>query len=93
MFISRKTELEGELEDTKTELLRERKKHEQIISELERKTVQVESNDILSIIVVLLRASRMLILLETGERKVEERDGGQDPGSERNLYENDRQPG
>eukprot|EP00286_Rhodomonas_abbreviata_P000782 CAMPEP_0181288166 /NCGR_PEP_ID=MMETSP1101-20121128/183_1 /TAXON_ID=46948 /ORGANISM="Rhodomonas abbreviata, Strain Caron Lab Isolate" /LENGTH=491 /DNA_ID=CAMNT_0023392261 /DNA_START=147 /DNA_END=1622 /DNA_ORIENTATION=- len=40
MFISRKTELEGELEDTKTELLRERKKHEQIISELERKTVQ-----------------------------------------------------
>lgn len=44
MFISRKTELEGELEDTKTELLRERKKHEQIISELERKTVQVGSS-------------------------------------------------
>jgi len=32
--------LEGELEDTKTELLRERKKHEQTIAELERKTVQ-----------------------------------------------------
>ena len=27
-------------QETKTELLRERKKHEQIISELERKTVQ-----------------------------------------------------
>jgi hypothetical protein len=33
-FISRKTELEGELEDTKMELLKERKKHEQIITEL-----------------------------------------------------------
>jgi len=40
VFISKKNELENELEDTKTELLRERKKHEQIISELERKTVQ-----------------------------------------------------
>lgn len=40
VFISKKTELENELEDTKTELLRERKKHEGIISELERKTVQ-----------------------------------------------------
>lgn len=39
-FIAKKKELEGELEETKTELLRERKKHEQIISELERKTVQ-----------------------------------------------------
>jgi len=33
-FISRKTELEGELEDTKMELLKERKKHEQIITDL-----------------------------------------------------------
>jgi len=40
MFISRKTEIEGELEDTKMELLKERKKHEQIITELERKTLQ-----------------------------------------------------
>ena len=40
VFIEKKNELEGELEETKTELLRERKKHEQIISELERKTVQ-----------------------------------------------------
>eukprot|EP00277_Geminigera_cryophila_P014737 CAMPEP_0179451662 /NCGR_PEP_ID=MMETSP0799-20121207/35743_1 /TAXON_ID=46947 /ORGANISM="Geminigera cryophila, Strain CCMP2564" /LENGTH=420 /DNA_ID=CAMNT_0021247199 /DNA_START=88 /DNA_END=1347 /DNA_ORIENTATION=+ len=40
VFISKKNDLEGELEETKTELLRERKKHEQIISELERKTVQ-----------------------------------------------------
>jgi len=39
IFISRKQELEGELEDTKTELLRERKRHEQTIAELERKTV------------------------------------------------------
>ena len=31
VFISKKNELENELEDTKTELLRERKKHEQII--------------------------------------------------------------
>ena len=41
MFISHKTDLEGELEDTKMELLKERKKHEQIITELERKTLQV----------------------------------------------------
>ena len=40
MFISRKTELENELEDTKMELLKERKKHEQIITDLERKTTQ-----------------------------------------------------
>ena len=40
VFIARKNDLEGELEETKTELLRERKKHEQIISELERKTVK-----------------------------------------------------
>ena len=40
MFISRKTELENELEDTKMELLKERKKHEQIITDLERKTAQ-----------------------------------------------------
>ncbi len=40
VFIARKNDLEGELEEIKTELLRERKKHEQIISELERKTVQ-----------------------------------------------------
>ena len=40
VFIARKNDLEGKLEEIKTELLRERKKHEQIISELERKTVQ-----------------------------------------------------
>lgn len=39
-FISKKNKLESELEETKTEVLRERKKHEQIIAELERKTVQ-----------------------------------------------------
>jgi len=40
IFIARKTELQGELEDTKQELLKERKTHEQIITELERKTLQ-----------------------------------------------------
>lgn len=40
VFIAKKNELESELDETKTELLRERKKHDQIISELERKTVQ-----------------------------------------------------
>jgi len=40
VFIAKKNELEGELEVTRTELLAERRKHEMIISELERKTVQ-----------------------------------------------------
>jgi hypothetical protein len=40
VFIARKNDLEGKLEEIKTELLHERKKHEPIISELERKTVQ-----------------------------------------------------
>ena len=40
VFISKKNELEKELEETRAELLQERRKHEQIIGELERKTVQ-----------------------------------------------------
>eukprot|EP00291_Cryptomonas_curvata_P023665 CAMPEP_0172172886 /NCGR_PEP_ID=MMETSP1050-20130122/12708_1 /TAXON_ID=233186 /ORGANISM="Cryptomonas curvata, Strain CCAP979/52" /LENGTH=413 /DNA_ID=CAMNT_0012844501 /DNA_START=111 /DNA_END=1349 /DNA_ORIENTATION=+ len=39
-FIARKAALERELEETRTDLLSERKKHEQIIAELERKTQQ-----------------------------------------------------
>ena len=38
LFISRKTELEGELQEVKNELLKERQKHENIIEELEDKT-------------------------------------------------------
>ena len=40
VFISKKNELERELEETRAELFQERRKHEQIIGELERKTVQ-----------------------------------------------------
>ena len=81
MFISRKTELENELEDTKMELLKERKKHEQIITDLERKTTQEKDR---------LRKEMEARIRIAKEKFMEDTDGQLEQSTKETMHHNEQ---